>query len=209
MQKVLGKGKTNFNFKTSNILKMLVCCRLARKRDHLRFTSGDTRQVLYFAKGREKLDKEMDIAFIIRHVRILRYFLRTVLDKDQRVLLKLKSTEYIPSSDDERKAMKGEKKHKRKDLILQRYIENLQKKTLGKQDIRLLEVLGFHEALEIITEEKQKQIEREAIINTRAGLDGTVYAGDLADLKDDNDDEESRAAIINGLGGVGSIMSKT
>ena len=28
------------------------------------------------------LDKEMDVAFIIRHIRILRYFLKTVLDKD-------------------------------------------------------------------------------------------------------------------------------
>ena len=33
-------------------------------------------------KGRELLDKEMDVAFIIQHVRILRYFLKTVLDKD-------------------------------------------------------------------------------------------------------------------------------
>ena len=68
----------------------------------------------------------------------------------------MKSTECIPSSDDERKPVKGERKHKRKDLILQRYIDNLQKKTLGKQDIRLLEVLGFEEVLKILNEEKEK-----------------------------------------------------
>lgn len=44
----------------------------------------------------------MDIGYVIRYVRILRYFLKTVLDKDQRVILKLKSTEFLPSSDDER-----------------------------------------------------------------------------------------------------------
>ena len=82
MQKTLGKGKANFVFKTSGILGMLMCCRLARKRDYLRNKSAKTRQVLYFMKGRELLDKEMDVAFIIRHVRILRYFLKTVLDKD-------------------------------------------------------------------------------------------------------------------------------
>jgi len=38
--------------------------------------------VLFFLKGREMLDKEMDISYIVRHVRILRYFLKTVLDKD-------------------------------------------------------------------------------------------------------------------------------
>ena len=82
MQKTLGKGKANFVFKTSGILRMLVCCQIARNRNWLRNKSAKTRQVLYFMKGRELLDKEMDIAFIIQHVRILRYFLKTVLDKD-------------------------------------------------------------------------------------------------------------------------------
>ena len=156
MQRTLGAGKADFVYKTKGILATAFCCRLMRGRKFLRRHSAATRQVLYFSKGREHLDKEMDIAFIIRHIRILRYFLKTVLDKDQRVLLKLRSTEYIPSSDDERKPTIGEKKHKRKDLILQRYVENLQKKTLGKQDIRLLEVLGFDQALNILTEEKRK-----------------------------------------------------
>ena len=41
----------------------------------------------------------MDIGFIIRHVRILRYFLKTVLESDQLALLKLKQKELIESSD--------------------------------------------------------------------------------------------------------------
>ena len=60
----------------------------------------------------------MDIGYVIRYVRILRYFLKTVLDKDQRVLLKLKSTEFIPSSEDDRKPKPNETKKKNKDLIL-------------------------------------------------------------------------------------------
>ena len=42
----------------------------------------DKRNSLFFIKGMESLDKEMDIAYIIRQVRILKYFLQTVLEKD-------------------------------------------------------------------------------------------------------------------------------
>lgn len=31
--------------------------------------------------------------------------------------------------------------------MLQRYVENLQKKNISKQDVRMLEVLGFKDAL--------------------------------------------------------------
>lgn len=75
----------------------------------------------------------MDVGYIIKNVRILRQFLKTVLDKDQRVLLKLKSTQYIPSSEDETKPLPGvEKLKKRKNVILDRYVDFMQRKTLGK-----------------------------------------------------------------------------
>ena len=61
---------------------MFACLRIARKRQSLRMKSHATRQVLFFLKGRERLDQEMDISYVIRYVRILRYFLKTVLDKD-------------------------------------------------------------------------------------------------------------------------------
>ena len=41
----------------------------------------------------------MDIGYIIRHVRILRYFLKTVLEKDQLALLKLKTKDRIDSEE--------------------------------------------------------------------------------------------------------------
>ena len=82
MENVLGKTKVNFNFKTTGIIGMMFCLRIMRKRESLRMKSRATRQVLFFLKGKDKLDKEMDISYVIRHIRILRYFLRTVLDKD-------------------------------------------------------------------------------------------------------------------------------
>ncbi len=68
----------------------------------------------------------MDIAYIIRQVRILRYFLKTVLDRDQYCLLKLKSTALIPSSDDETRPPKKDKTKKfKKEKVLNRLIDQL------------------------------------------------------------------------------------
>ena len=84
-----------------------------------------------------------------------------MLDKDQRVLLKLKSSEWIPSDGNEKPRDKFKKKLK-KNLLLERYVENLQKKKLSKQDNRLLDVLGFQETLKILAEEeKNRQIKNQ------------------------------------------------
>ena len=56
-------------------------------------------------------------------------------------------------------------------MILQRYVEELQKKSFGKMDIRLLQVLGFKDAIRILTEERTKQLQQEDMINRRARLD--------------------------------------
>ena len=82
MKKVIGEGKANFNFKTMGVLKSYICClRIVRNREKLRKTP-ELRQVLYFNKGLERLDKEADLAYIVQNVRIMRYFLKSVLDKD-------------------------------------------------------------------------------------------------------------------------------
>lgn len=100
MQPVLG-SKQVFSYKTRSILYTWFSCRDRKSNKYLRETSPSTRQVFYARKGNQALATEMDLAFIIRHIRILRYFLKTVLDQDQRVLLELKSTDHIPSSDGE------------------------------------------------------------------------------------------------------------
>lgn len=150
MQDVLGKRKAFFSHKTFGVLRMMICARTIRSRESLRHKK-DTRNDMYFNMGLNAMNTECDIGYIVRHVRILRYFLKTVLDKDQRVLLKIKSQEQL-RSDDDRPTTKDCKKKINKDLLLERYIENLQQKTLGKQDIKLLEVLGFQKALKLLKE---------------------------------------------------------
>ena len=145
MEEALGKNKARFTHKTVGVLSMYLCCRFLRDRDWLR-KHPSARQTLYFQKGLQKLDREMDIGYIIRQVRILRYFLKTVLEKDQLALLKLKSKDHIDSA--ENKPLPQEfKRTLHQKLLLDRYIDNLQRKTLGKQDTRLLEQLGFQDAL--------------------------------------------------------------
>ena len=138
------------------MLKQHICLRAIANRDKLRM-HPKKRNALFFIKGMEALDKEMDIAYIIRQVRILRYFLRTVLDHDQYCLLKMKSTKLIESSDDENEPiLSKERKKYNKDAVLDRLIDQLQRKQLSKQDVRLLEVLGFDETLKILMEERTK-----------------------------------------------------
>ena len=132
-----------------------LCFRFARSNDYLRKHSA-TRNSLYFKKGLEKLDKEADIGYIIKQTRILRYFLKTVLDKDQLTLLKLKSRSFIPSDDDDRPNSFTHKKKFKDELMTERYVENLQRKTLTKNDVRLLEVLGFRETLDVLNKQKEK-----------------------------------------------------
>ena len=64
-------------------------------------------------------------------------------------LLKLKAKEFIPSEDDHPPPSSHKKKFKTK-LMMETYIDHIQRKTLGKQDVKLLEVLGFEKCLEIV-----------------------------------------------------------
>lgn len=113
-------------------------------------------------KGKEKMDRELDIGYIVHQLRVMRYFLKTVLDKDLRVLLKMKTFEYIDSSEDGKPDYELFKKKLKKNLLLDRYIDNLMKKDIGKQDQRLLTVLGFGDALKLVMDQKARQKEEEA-----------------------------------------------
>lgn len=54
----------------------------------------------------------------------MRHFLHTVLEKDQRVLLKLKKHKLIESADDENKKSNLEyHKHTNTELLVDRYVE--------------------------------------------------------------------------------------
>ena len=67
------------------------------------------------------------------------------------MLLKLKGTENIPSEDDKPNPLKFIKKLK-KDLLLDRYIECVQKKEINAKDERLFRFLGQNEAYQLLKE---------------------------------------------------------
>ena len=86
------------------------------------------------------------------------------------MLLKLKSTQYIPSSEDENKPIPGvERLKKRKNVILDRYIDFMQRKTLGKQDHKLLETLGFGQTLKLLIDDQKEEERKEAALSTAQG----------------------------------------
>jgi hypothetical protein len=103
------------------------------------------------------MNKECDLAYIVKHVRILRYFLRTVLDKDQRVLLKLKAKEYLDADNGKPNTFEFKRKTN-KDLLLDQYIEFVQRKNLTKQDERLMAVLGFKDSFKLLTDARVEKI---------------------------------------------------
>lgn len=66
MKRALGfTNKANFNHKTFDVLKHHVCLRVIGDRRKMR-NDPKTRNALFWNKGREALDKEMDLAYILR-----------------------------------------------------------------------------------------------------------------------------------------------
>jgi hypothetical protein len=90
----------------------------------------------------------------------MRYFLKTVLSKDQRVLLKLKGTDNIPSEDEKPNPLLFKKKLNKK-LLLDRYLDAVQQKEINVEDERLFRVLGQSEAYQILKEQKKRQKENQ------------------------------------------------
>ena len=132
MEKALGmKRKAKFNHLTGGVLAMYICCYYFRPRKSLSKLKGIGRNTFFFLKGLDRLNKEADLQHIVKNGRILRFFLKTLLDRDQYILLKLKETEFINSESDWKK-MSSTVKHTDKRELLNRYVENLQRKTLGK-----------------------------------------------------------------------------
>lgn len=99
MKQGFGEKTANFDMKTLSIIKHYICCRLAMPRQTLR-NSLKSRTDYYFYQGLDRLNKECDLAHMIKSLRIMRYFLKTVLAKDQRVLLKLKAKDLVESQDE-------------------------------------------------------------------------------------------------------------
>jgi len=77
----MGVNKANFNYKTTSILRSLICCLILRKRRSLR-KDPNYRNTLYYLKGFDRLDKEMDLSHIILTIRKLKYMFKVFFEKD-------------------------------------------------------------------------------------------------------------------------------
>lgn len=113
-----------------------------------------TRDDFYFYQGLDRLNKECDMAYILKQIKTMRYFLKTVLSKDQRILLKLKGTENIPSENEKPNPLLFKKKLNKK-LLLDRYLDAVQQKEINVEDERLFSVLGQNETYTLLKEQKQ------------------------------------------------------
>ena len=83
------------------------------------------RQDLYFKIGKEHLEKEMDISRIMLKIRQLNFFMKMILDTDQRKLLKLRSSVRLHSSEEDAKSIYKSHKRTDKSKMLDIYVENL------------------------------------------------------------------------------------
>jgi hypothetical protein len=103
------------------------------------------------------LNKELDVLYILKKIRQIKYLMKILLDKDQRRLLQLKQTEYISSDLDEYDP-NDFKRHIQKNKMINLYIDNLRSKKLKRSDIKLLEITGFKKVIDLLN--KQRAIER-------------------------------------------------
>ena len=101
-----------------------------------------------FKLGMEYIDKDMDITNIILKIRQLNNFMKTILDTDQRKLLKLRSSKFIRSDCELDYTEKRKYHNKRKMLYM--YVDNLRTKTVDSRDVKLLQLTGLKDIIEIL-----------------------------------------------------------
>ena len=70
----------------------------------------------------------MDISNIILKIRQLNLFMKTILDTNQRKLLKLRSSYQLQSDESDHKSNTKSYKYTDKDKVLDIYVENLRQK---------------------------------------------------------------------------------
>jgi hypothetical protein len=113
------------------------------------------RQDYYFYQGLDRLNKEADIGYIINQIRIMRYFLKTTLSKDQRTLLKIKAREIVPSDDPDKPNRNDFVKKLNRKKLMETYVDFMQKKPLTIEDKRLFEALKMPKTYELLVKQKE------------------------------------------------------
>jgi hypothetical protein len=72
---IISEKKANFNFKTKEILFSIFCCYSFMPRSFLR-KSVYGRKVLNYQHGMLYINKDLDIAKIIKKLRVVNYFMK-------------------------------------------------------------------------------------------------------------------------------------
>lgn len=103
-----------------------------------------------FQLGLELINKDLDAGKIIQKLRQLNYFMKMYLDIDQRKLLKLRSSKLITSDLDEKFSPLLFDKVRNDKKMLNMFVENMRQKKIEKKDIKLLQITGLQEMVEIL-----------------------------------------------------------
>lgn len=163
LRKLIVDKKARFSYKTCDILKSLISLQVALPRFCLR-RFKHSRNDLYYKIAIEHIDKELDIANILKKIRTLNFFMKMILDTDQRKLLKLRSSKLLDSDEPEAKSIFKVKKCVDKGKMLDMYIENLRQKEVDERDIKLLRIVGLNEIVDIL---KSKHMYQNSLLERR------------------------------------------
>lgn len=161
----LGYMTLKYDYKSFSIFKSLICCHILKKRAKL-LRNNETRKLVLYNKGIEKLDKEIDIVEMVKKFRKLDILIKYIFSKDQQLLLDLKHAHYISSDEESERYVLGLQKKKviKKHKLLQKYIDNIKSKKLDDGDLKLLKLLGLNDVRELLKPGKGNKTNEEWII---------------------------------------------
>jgi hypothetical protein len=167
MRHLIRDKRAKFNFKTTDILKSICCCRYYQTRQTLRKTPSG-RVILNYKLGLEHIDKDLDIGNIIKKIRTLNFFMKIILEKDQRKLLKLRSSKLIHSDEEWANSIFMKKKYVNQNLMLDLFVDNLRRKLISDIDIKMLKITGLSEIIDIL------KFREKYLIKLRQGQDESI-----------------------------------
>jgi len=149
LRAVIKQKKAKFNFKTTDILRSIFSCVYFLPRSYLR-TTASRRVVLNYKLGLEKVDKSLDISNIVLKLRQLNFFMKMMLQRDHRKLLKLRGSQFIASDLDYDDSIFKVKKCMNKEKMLNLIVDNIRGKKMELIDIKLLQQAGLNDVIQIL-----------------------------------------------------------
>ena len=151
MLKTFMQKKAKFQMHTFDFIYAAICCKCFYSKKKLRDSVSD-RKILNYRLGAEKINKELDVGVILKKLRQFSHFMKVMLTKNQMNLLKLRSSKFLPSSDDmEQQGLKSESYTKIIDekALLSNYVDLLIEDH-DDRDIDLLNQVGLRRVAKIL-----------------------------------------------------------